>query len=467
MNNMRLSMNKMNNDFTYLATQERQRNAHLGSRLTSLESHLQAARQDVNALRKERQELQNILQAYKDENRKLYSEKEHWEIERRILTGVEGRRGDSLLPQIDMNKVLGAVTEQVSKEMEEKMSAILDQIEEQKSLRNQAEQRFAKTLRHLGHVSSTSLGDTRSYVYKIPNREPSVQQSPYIPAQSPSLQRGSHSPTSTYVVSPIAKSPVNTSGTHQGASDYVSGPITFADRRSMTPRTVHVAETHTRDSPRNLRDLPSPTCRRTSSCDNQEPRKKPRLMDEGEVECSSPNPLPSSSPEGIKSGHNENVLSPIQISEPKDGDVIRNDVEDDGSVTIKPEPLEDADVDMNIDHEGSKEVTPSSPHTTSTNPRPWAPIREPTPKPVSHRAFKTANIPNLPPANQRNNKLGIGHIDLLYRTDNGMMTCRMCLYVHFSPDYSWCKFRKSVVLLSIPTDRVQGTSSSHEVKSLL
>jgi len=153
-------MNKMNNDFTYLATQERQRNAHLVAKLASLESHLQAARQDVAVLRKERQELQNILQAYKDENRKLHSEKEHWEIERRVITGMEGRRGDPVLPQIDMNKVLGAVTEQVSKEMEQKMSAILNQIEEQKSLRNQAEQRFVETLQNMGHVSSTS---SRSY----------------------------------------------------------------------------------------------------------------------------------------------------------------------------------------------------------------------------------------------------------------------------------------------------------------
>jgi len=214
----------------------------------------------------------------------------------------------------------------------------------------------------------------------------------------------------------------------------------------MTPRTVNVAEIHTSDSPANLLYPPSPApnvLRRSSSCDDQQPRKKPRLMDEGDVECPTPKPLSSSPPEGIKSGHNpdpqpENVLSAIQINEPKDGDVIRNDVEEEsmyGSVTVKPEPLEDAQADMSIEGSTIAKVTPSSPHATSTNPQPWAPVREPTPKPMPHRTFKTANIPNLPPANQRNNKLGIGHIDLLYRTDNGMMTCRMCLYVHFSPDY--------------------------------
>jgi len=62
-----------------------------------------------------------------------------------------------VLPQIDMDKVLGAVTEQVSREMEQKMSVILNKIEEQKSLGNQ---RFAETLQNLGHVSSTS---SRSY----------------------------------------------------------------------------------------------------------------------------------------------------------------------------------------------------------------------------------------------------------------------------------------------------------------
>ena len=87
----------------------------------------------------------------KEQNRKLHSEKEHWEIERRVL--MEGRRGDSELPQVDMNKVLGAVTEQVSKEMEQKMTVILNQIEEQKSSRTQAERRFSDTLQHLSDVS--------------------------------------------------------------------------------------------------------------------------------------------------------------------------------------------------------------------------------------------------------------------------------------------------------------------------
>ncbi len=158
-NNMRHAMNKMNNDFTHIVSQERQKINFLSSRVTQLENQLQAAQQESKKLGLEKLDLhdqyansQSVILNYKEENKKLRKAKENLEIEYRVLAGMqkEGRAEETgdrgTVPPFDITSVLGAVTEQVSTQVEQKMSTILNEIEEQKALRAQAEQKFAETL---------------------------------------------------------------------------------------------------------------------------------------------------------------------------------------------------------------------------------------------------------------------------------------------------------------------------------
>lgn len=144
LSNMRVAMAKTHKDFTSLANQERQKNVHLLSKVASLENELHASRQEVLVLKEEREDFQNIIQAYKDRHQRLHGQPPHPEIEH---GGKEGRRSDSeRVAQFDMNTVLGAVTEQMSKEIELKVSTLREQIEQQ-------QQAFAHTLQH---VSTTA-----------------------------------------------------------------------------------------------------------------------------------------------------------------------------------------------------------------------------------------------------------------------------------------------------------------------
>ena len=162
--NMRLAMNKMNTDFTNIATQERQKNAALASQSSQVENQLQSACQEVRTLRKENGDLrekvlllQDHVQGYKEENRKLREEKERLEVERRVLAGMGDHRsseenGGRDVAHVDMDKVLGAVTDQVSKHMERKMSELMNEFEAQRNLRSMAEQRLEHALHRINHV---------------------------------------------------------------------------------------------------------------------------------------------------------------------------------------------------------------------------------------------------------------------------------------------------------------------------
>lgn len=158
-NNMRHAMNKMNNDFTRIVSQERQKISFLTSRVTQLENQLQAVQQESKKLKHEKLDLQDryassqaVLLNYKEENKKLRKAKNNLDIEYRVLAGMqrEGRAEEAgdrgAVPSFDITSVLGAVTEQVSTQVEQRMSTILNEIEEQKALRAQAEQKVAETL---------------------------------------------------------------------------------------------------------------------------------------------------------------------------------------------------------------------------------------------------------------------------------------------------------------------------------
>lgn len=172
--------------------------------------------------------------------------------------------------------------------------------------------------------------------------------------------------------------------------------------------------------------LSSPThnlVRRASTFEKQ-PRKRPRLSDESEQDGPRTPNFPSSAVVSIESDHErrpqpERVPSAIQTEEQNDADV--NQTEDGefvpGGATVKSEP---AEIYMGMENSHSTQPSPVS-RTTSVL---QAPITEP----------RLASIPpKAPPVSQRNIKLGIGHIDLLYKTENGIMTCRMCLYVSYLP----------------------------------
>jgi hypothetical protein len=157
-NNMRHAMNKMNSDFTRIVSQERQKISFLSSRVTQLENQLHAAQHESKKLGLEKLDLhdryansQSVILNYKEENKKLRKAKNNLEIEHRVLAGMqkEGRAEETgdrgAFPSFDITSVLGAVTEQVSTQVEQKMSTILNEIE-QKALRAQEEQKFAETL---------------------------------------------------------------------------------------------------------------------------------------------------------------------------------------------------------------------------------------------------------------------------------------------------------------------------------
>jgi len=157
-------MNKMNTDFTNVVTQERQKNAMLTSQTSQLDNQLQSACHEVRNLRKENGDLhdtvlllQEHLQGYKEENRKLHEERERLEIERRVLAGMgdhdrSEENGGRDVVHVDMDKVLGAVTEQVSKQMERKMSELMNGFETQRNLKSMAEQRLEHTHQRMNHV---------------------------------------------------------------------------------------------------------------------------------------------------------------------------------------------------------------------------------------------------------------------------------------------------------------------------
>ena len=153
------------------------------------------------------------------------------------------------------------------------------------------------------------------------------------------------------------------------------------------------------------------------------PWKRRRLSDESDQDGRCAPIFPSSAIVSIESDYErrplpEQVPSAMQTEERKDGDMSRT--EDGRSVsadaTVKPEPSDPA---VYMDMSGSH---------LSPVPRAASAVQALAPEP------SLASIPpKAPPVGQGDAKLGIGHIDLLYKTDNGIMTCRLCLYVSFLP----------------------------------
>jgi len=207
--NVHQAMEKMNQDFTAVATKERQKNFHLKQSIGKLEAKLRASEdyhgsfksvtQELESLRKDYGELEddNVTQRrknaelgirveelegmnaslikeiaemkeeshglkdslqtaaravadYKSEFAKLHSEK----VERRALANVpkdnDLRKDEEGMDVMDyMTTVLSAVTDKVSRQMESKMNTVLSEIQEQRTLRMAAEQRSMEVLEQL------------------------------------------------------------------------------------------------------------------------------------------------------------------------------------------------------------------------------------------------------------------------------------------------------------------------------
>ena len=209
--NVHQAMEKMHNDFTALATKERQKGFHLKQSVAHLEAKLRASEdhldgfksvtQELEALRRDYGELEDdnvtqrrknaelmrrieeleganadlvkemaevkeencglkdglqsaarIMAGYKSEFAKLHSEK----VERRALSNgslkdddvkKDGHDGIDVMDY--MSTVLSAVTDQVSRQMESKMNTVLSEIQEQ---RMAAEQRSMEVLKQLQEV---------------------------------------------------------------------------------------------------------------------------------------------------------------------------------------------------------------------------------------------------------------------------------------------------------------------------
>ena len=149
---MRVAMTKMNNDFTSLASQERQKNVLLSNKLLVLEAQLEAAKSEIKGLNNQNVECMAVVGKWKEEVGRLRSEKEVWDLEKRALVGrrPSGSDSDIISPQVDMERVMGAVSEQVSKQMEQKMNDLMGHIERERE-KAHVEQKT------LGHVSILSI----------------------------------------------------------------------------------------------------------------------------------------------------------------------------------------------------------------------------------------------------------------------------------------------------------------------
>jgi septation ring formation regulator EzrA len=210
--NVHQAMEKMNQDFTAVATKERQKNIHLKQSVGQLEAKFRAsedyfgsfksATQELESLRKDYGELEDdnvtqrrknaelrrrieelegtnaglvkeiaqvqeenhslkdglqtaarMMSGHKSEFAKLHSEK----VERRASGNIpkdnELRKDDEGMDVMDyMSTVLSAVTDKVSRQMESRMNTVLSEIQEQRTLRMAAEQRSMEVLMQLQEV---------------------------------------------------------------------------------------------------------------------------------------------------------------------------------------------------------------------------------------------------------------------------------------------------------------------------
>ncbi|KDR71094.1 hypothetical protein GALMADRAFT_254278 [Galerina marginata CBS 339.88] len=508
--NVRGAMVKMHDDCTKLLGSERQKNNSLMVSMGEIESQLQAALSEVRSLRKEKEslkagmdvgdvvkdKLKHEVEKWKRDNEaikganerlkrdrevlkisldkasliiagfhadfaKLRAEKERLEIEHGVMANFAnnaatsqraGQQGDREVVD-SMTSVLTAVSEQVTRQMEVKVNAILDEMQEQKNLRIQAEQKSAEALRQLEEAkrlaepsffyrrptpcdrpessSSTSSPqfrrtsqprmDTTSH-YSRPStadnqtshsRRNSMS-SPQILSDAPALTRlsiSSHSSTTTHV--DMSSSPSQMKGpfqyeAHQEEVDPTS-PVIPRERFQSSPLTGPEDRRQPQYSPSPyIPRPPSPTRKRTRS----EYEQDQQGTTAGPSQPSSAAPSRASSPPRFK---------------------VKTEAFDDPScIPVTPGDCPDP---------VPTSVTAS--HSTSTEEgeiRHMQPKVEPTPAearqeyeegevvdPVEPQSASSTSNPGMNQVPKRHFKLGINHIDLLYKDETSWLVCRMCL----------------------------------------
>ena len=202
------------------------------------------------------------------------------------------------------------------------------------------------------------------------------------------------------------------------------GDLTLKDEEKATAATLS-------STPVNSKDFRSSTLSPRWKRPFFDQRKKEWMTDENEDGSQSHTPVALQTPvPGIKSSSDcemEPKGENVELVDKGTGDDLKREsvvTSVAAPVSIKPEESSPAvAAGMDIDHNA-----PSSPGSTRpTN----LPIRSP-PRPTPNTllaSYQTRSAVN----SSASARLGIGHVDLLYKTDGGIMTCRMCLYVSFTP----------------------------------
>ena len=498
--NVHQAMEKMNQDFTSVATKERQKNFHLKQSIGQLEAKLRAsedyfssfksATQELESLRKDYGELEDdnvtqrrknaelrrrieelegtnaglvkeiagmkeenhglkdglqtaarIMAGYKSEFAKLHSEK----VERRALArDSDLRKDDEGMDVMDyMTTVLSAVTDKVSRQMESRMNTVLSEIQEQRTLRMEAEQRSMEVLKQLQEVTFASSPLFFLILTLIQARRSSESSSPVVQqdtvassapetaAKAPPLQprrvskhdlprmitmsqaARCQSPVSPMIspqilakAPPVTRLPIpseSSTATHVEILDKIPSPL---QRKRSLPHDIHCVDirssTLSSSSSSPLVDpkhgqVPSAL---SSSSVNDAPRSPPRKKSRLEFELDeprinhSPEPSRSNSIPSLltKSEDNQYVINPpapIEVDPPPPPSILspRSPIKEEGEI----QELEEG------------EVMPE-------------PVRE-HPKQPSSKLIQV----------QKPFKLGINHIDLLYNNENGSLVCQMCL----------------------------------------
>ena len=228
--NVHQAMEKMNQDFTTVATRERQKNYHLKQSIGQLETKLKAsgdylgsfksATQELESLRRDYGELEDDNVTQRRRNAELRRRVEELEgtnaglikeiaevkqenivlndslqtaarvmagyksefAKRRALTNIpkdsESRKDEEGMDVMDyMTTVLSAVTDKVSRQMESRMNTVLSEIQEQRTLRMAAEQRSMEVLKQLQvrryinnlTLSHSDIGSGQTFIRVIPS----------------------------------------------------------------------------------------------------------------------------------------------------------------------------------------------------------------------------------------------------------------------------------------------------------
>ncbi|KAJ3494619.1 hypothetical protein NLJ89_g10773 [Agrocybe chaxingu] len=392
-----------------------------------------------------------------------------------------------------MNSVVSAVSEQVARQMEEKMTAVLNEVQEQQNLRLQAEQKVAEAFRQLEQAKglperpltsrmSTPVQEPPRFAFSpVQDRQsqymPSLS-SPHILSGAPALKRLSSSSCSSVTHVDSTRSPTVPKRLPAPDSDEVVG-LTSPDPMDMDvpddashPHTDAFVSSPAGLPPSSPEHDPAPlpsspillsTARKRSraeyeaedeSTDQQEgmAREAPppvKIKAERHLEVLAFSSASSSSTVCVGGSNERESVTVSSASPPRTG--MEMEV---GEVLVKPEPVDEeqdyeegevVDEDLQPEPEPEPETLPEpvkAPVRTTVN----AAVQPSTvrmrgssygerlsPKPDKDKVDKAQPPPpQQPPSQQqppppRVMKLGISHIDLLYKTDNKSMTCRMCM----------------------------------------